>query len=95
LAYKTKEGLFLTKEKTDLAVMVNILEKMGDQEEEMDCKEVELSKIIDTLKDDVTQAYVVGFEAAMEQATIVHPSLNFSELSPCKAVVDGKLIGES
>ena len=75
--------------------MVNILENIRDREKDMARKEVDLSKMIDPLKDDVTQSYVVGFEATMEQAAIVHPSVDFSELSPCKAMVDGKLIEES
>jgi len=78
LVCKTQEGLVLAKEKTDLDNKVNILEKkMGEREEEMAYKETEFSKSINTLKDDATQSYIVGFEAVMEQAALVHPSMNF------------------
>lgn len=61
LVTKTQEGHVLTREKTDLANKVNMLEKkMGDREQEMARKEAELQKMIDTLKDYVTQSYVVG-----------------------------------
>jgi len=56
---------------------------MGE-EEEMARKEAELSKTINTLKDDATQPYIVSFDGAMEQVAIVHPSMDFSTPSHAK-----------
>jgi len=39
-----------------------------------------------------TNSYWVGFEAALEQTTILHPTIDLSEVNPCKEVVDGKLV---
>jgi len=59
----------LSVEKTNLIEKLNTLEKkMGGQEEEMAHKEAELaelSKTINTMKDDATQSYIFGFEAVM------------------------------
>jgi len=49
------------------------------------------SKTTDSHKQDVGQSYLVGFEAVVEQATTLHPSLDFTELGPGKIVVDGQL----
>jgi len=62
---------------------------------EITCKEGEFSKVVDSLKDDVTQSLIVGFEIALEQAAIVHPTVDFSKLNPCKRIVDGKLVDDS
>jgi len=40
---------------------------------------------------DVAQSYLVGFEATIEQARIVHPTLDFLELGPVKTMVDDQL----
>ena len=83
----------MSKEKIDLTSKVEILEKK--MAEEITRKENEFSKMVDTLKDDAAQSYIVDFEVALEQATLVHPPVDFSELIPCKTIVDGKLIGDS
>jgi len=46
---------------------------VGDQKEELAWKEADFSNMVDALKDSVTKSYIIGFEAAMEQATIIHP----------------------
>jgi len=51
--------------------------------------------MVDSLKDNTTQSYIVVFETALEQAALVHPTVDFSELNPCKSIIDGKLIGDS
>jgi len=51
----------------------------------------DLTKATKSFKQDVAQAYLVGFEAALEQAAAVHPTLDFSELGPGKIMVDGQL----
>jgi len=43
---------------------------------------------------DTAQSYLVGFEAAIEQASGLHPEIDYSELDPCKTVVDGQLRDE-
>jgi len=49
-------------------------------------KEVDLSKTIDALKEDVGSSYVIGFEASMEQVAIIDPSVDLLEINPCKAM---------
>jgi len=63
--------------------------------EEVTRKEGEFSKMVDFLKDDAAQSFIVGFETTLEQATIVHPTVFFSELDPCKSIIDGKLVEDS
>jgi len=36
----------------------------------------------------------VGFEAALEQAAVVHPSMDLSKLDLGKTMVDGQLRGD-
>jgi len=57
LASKTQEGLVLSKEK-----FKNLEKEMG---EKITSKENEFSKMVNTLKDDATQSYIVGFETAL------------------------------
>jgi len=66
-------------EKVDLYNQVKQMEKViSDLNEGTTRKEVDLSKTIDALKDDVASSYVVGFKAALEQATIIHPIIDLS-----------------
>jgi len=44
------------------------------------------------LKNDITKSYAVGFETAMVQACVIHPGIDFSDVNPCYAVVDDKLV---
>jgi len=48
-------------------------------------------KATDSFKQDADQSYLVGFEEALEQTSTLHPTLDFSELSPGKIMVDGQL----
>ena len=54
----------------------------------MICKEEDFTWVIDSFKEDDTQFYLVGFEIALEQAAIVHPTIDFSELDPGKTVLE-------
>jgi len=49
---------------------------------------------VEVYKGEAAQALLVGFKVAVEQASSLHPSLNFSQLAPNKKVVDGKLVEE-
>ena len=49
----------------------------------------DLIKATDSFKQDVAQSYLVGFEAPLEQAVVVYPIMDLSELDPVKTVVDG------
>jgi len=58
---------------------------------ELTLKDKTFAKITNSFKQDVAQSYLVGFEAIVEQATTIHPSLDFTELGPGKIMVDGQL----
>ena len=49
--------------------------------------------MVNSLKDDATQSYLVRFKTTLEQATVVHPIVEVSELDPGKTIIDGKLGG--
>ena len=49
---------------------------------------------VEVYKGEVAQALLVGFEVAVEQASSLHPSLDFSQLGPSKRVVDERLVEE-
>jgi len=51
--------------------------------------------VVDSLKDDATQSFIVGFETALEQATIIHHAMDCLEFNPCKSIVDEKLVEDS
>jgi len=51
---------------------------------ELTCKDEDLTKATKSFKQDVAQSYLVGFEAALEQASTLHPTLDFSELARVK-----------
>ena len=51
--------------------------------------------MVNSLKDDATQSFIVGFETALEQTTIVYPTVDFSEQNSCKSIVFGKLVEDS
>jgi len=54
-------------------------------------KEEDSNNMIEFLKDDATQSFLDGFETALEQATVVHPTMDLSALDLGKTVVDGQL----
>jgi len=60
-------------------------------EKEVSCQGETLTKAIESFKQDADQSHLIGFEATLEQATIVHPTLYFSELGSSKTMVDGQL----
>ncbi|KAL9325373.1 hypothetical protein ACSQ67_006018 [Phaseolus vulgaris] len=79
--------------KIDVSSKIESLKK--EIGEEITRKEGEFTKMVDSLKDDTTQSFIVGFETALEQASSVHPTVDFIELNPCKSIVDGKLVEDS
>jgi len=56
------------------------------------CREAEWVNNSESLKNDITKSYGIGFEAVVEQACVIHPDIDFSDVNPCYAVVDGKLV---
>jgi len=64
LANKTQEGLVLAEEKRKHFNEIKVLKK--EREKEMKRKENKLSKMVDSLTDDASQSYIVGFENALE-----------------------------
>jgi len=85
-AEKTQEALSLAKEKNKFSNEVKGLKKVVTRKGE------DLAKAIDSFKQDAAQSYLVGFEAALEQAMVVHPTIDFSTLDPTKTVVNRKLV---
>jgi len=83
---KTQEALSLSEERSKLLGEIEGLKK------EMALKEENSAKIIDSLNENATQSFLVGFQTALKQATIVQPTINLSELDPGKTVVDDKLV---
>jgi len=62
------------------------------REEEIALKEAEWTNTAETMKNNIVDSYAVSFEAALEQVCIIHPGIDFSEVIPCNAMVDGKLV---
>jgi len=87
LTDKTQEGLVLADKKRKLSKEIEVLKR------ELTHKEKDFFKATNSFKENVAQSYLVGFEAALEQATVVHPAIDFSELDLDKTVVEGKLVG--
>ncbi|KAK6646238.1 hypothetical protein PHAVU_L003437 [Phaseolus vulgaris] len=67
---------------------VDLLRAMEDLKK----RENELSKIVGALQDDVASSFIVGFEVVKDQAVVFHPSIDLSDINPCKTVVDGKIV---
>ena len=57
-------------------------------------KDEYLTKETEACKQDAAQSYLVGFEAAIEQASGLHPEIDYSQLNPGKTVVNGQLRDE-
>jgi len=69
LTNKTQEGLVLAGKKRKLS------KEIEDLKRELTRKEEDFSKDTNSFKEDVAQAYHVGFEATLEQAIVVHPAI--------------------
>jgi len=82
---RAQEQASLTEERNKLLAKV---EKLG---RELTRKDDVLAKASKSLKQDVAQSYLVGFEATIKQALALHPDLDFSDLGPGKTMVDGQL----
>jgi len=57
-------------------------------------KDEEFAKENEVSKQDAAQAYLVGFEATIEEASELHPSIDYSQLGLGKTVVNGQLVEE-
>jgi len=53
-----------------------------------------LQKKIEACKQDVAHAFLMGFEATVQQASGFHPTIDFSELGWGKTVVNDQLVEE-
>jgi len=69
--------------------------EVEDLKKEVTCKGEDFAKATDSFKQDVVQSYPFGFEAALEQTTIIRPTIDFSELNPGKTVVGRRLVGDA
>jgi len=78
MAEKAQEATSLVKEKDKL------LSKIEELENEVTCLGEDLTKAWESFKQDVTQSYLVGFEAAIEQTLVIHSDLDYSKLGPGK-----------
>ena len=76
VADRAQEADRLAEERNTLLAEVDKLKR------ELTVKDETFAQTTDSFKKDVAQSYLVGFEAAVEQATTIHPSLDFTELSP-------------
>ena len=68
--------------------------EMGHREKlqrELAQKDDFLASEIEVYKEEATQAFLVGFGVAVEQASSLYPKVDFSQLAPDKVVVDGEL----
>jgi len=71
-----------------------LLAKNAKLKEELTNQNEEFTQKVEACKKDVAQAFLVGFEVAVEQASGLHLTLDFSELGLGKTVVNGQLIEE-
>jgi len=71
-----------------------LLSEIEGLKKEMALKEESSAKVIDSLKEDVTQSFLAGFKTTLEQAAIVQPTMDLSELDPGKTMVDDRLVGD-
>ena len=46
----------------------------------------QFSKMVDTLKDDATQSYIVGFKTTLQQLALVHPHGGLLRVEPMQDV---------
>ena len=88
-ANRAQEAANLAEERKKLLVEVDKIKG------ELIRKDEDFVKATDFFKQDTAQSYLVGFEAALEQAATVHPSMDLSTLDPGKTVVDSQLTGKN
>jgi len=58
------------------------LAKVDKLKRELTLKDETFAIATNSFKQDDAQSYLVGFEAVVEQATTLHPSLDFTKLHP-------------
>jgi len=63
------------------------LAEVGKLKRELTRKDEDLAKTTKSFKQDVVQSYLVGFKAAVEQASTLHPTLDFLEFNPGKSLL--------
>jgi len=73
---RVQEAASMVKERNKLLAKVDKLKG------ELTRKDEVFVKATKSFKQDVAQPYLVGFEAALEQASTLHPDLDFSDLGP-------------
>jgi len=61
-----------------------LLSKIEELEKEATRRGEDLNNATKSFKQDGAQSYLVGFEATLDQAATIHPTLYFSELGPGK-----------
>ena len=84
-----------TKEDAEQATRMAVQDdRLSNLQQELVQKNKFFAEEVEVYKGEVAQALLVGFEVAVEQASNLHPSLNFSQLGPSKRVVDGQLVEE-
>jgi len=86
LAAKTKEA---AEQATHL---VEQYDRLSNLQQELVQKDKFFADEVEVYKGEAAQALLVGFEVVVEQASNLHPSLDFSLLGPCKRVIDGKIV---
>ncbi|KAK7373457.1 hypothetical protein VNO80_06865 [Phaseolus coccineus] len=84
-ADRGQEAASLTKEKNSL------LDEVDKLKRDLTLKDETLAKATNSFKEDVVQSCLVGFEAAVGQASAFHPTLDFTEHDLGKTLVDGQL----
>ena len=92
MAEKTKEAGNQAQEAA--AERGRLLVEVNKLKEELAKKDEEFSKETEACKQDDAQAYLVGFEVAIEEASRLYPNIDYSQLDPDKTMVDGQLRDE-
>ncbi|QCD85708.1 HR1 rho-binding repeat [Vigna unguiculata] len=62
------------------------------KENEFAQEKAELCATVEEAKDAIARSFGDGFDAAIEQAKILFPAIDFSALDPMKEVVDGQIV---
>ena len=83
---QTQKAARLIEERGKLSAEVDKLKGALAQKDEDFANEIEAFKL------DAAQSYLMGFEAAIEQGSGLHPEIDYSELGPGK--IDGQLRGD-
>jgi len=88
LLQKETEALLTEKAKE------KVLAEVEKIKEELTLKDEGIAKEKEAFKNDAAQSYLVGFDEAVEQASGLHPEINFSQLGLGKTVINRQLVEE-